>query len=75
MITDGHRRYRCGVESVAGRRDTRCFIEIGSGVLPIQQIMDAADLPNLECQVLEQDHTAKDEIDSVRTSGGRHENF
>ena len=65
---DCHRRYRCAAEPVAERRDTRCFSEIGSGVLRIQQIMDAADLPNLECQVLEQDHTAKTEIDSVRTS-------
>jgi sugar phosphate isomerase/epimerase len=51
------------------RKDKRCFTEIGTGVLPIQRILDAAGtLPNLDYLVLEQDHTAMDEIDSVRTS-------
>jgi len=51
------------------RKDKRCFTEIGTGVLPIQQILDAAGtLPNLDYLILEQDHTAMDEIDSVRTS-------
>ena len=51
------------------RKDKRCFTEIGTGVLPIQNILDAASaLPNLDYLVLEQDHTALDEIDSVRTS-------
>ena len=51
------------------RKDTRCFTEIGTGVLPIQRILDTAgELPNLDDLILEQDHTALDEIDSVRAS-------
>jgi sugar phosphate isomerase/epimerase len=51
------------------RKDTRCFTEIGTGVLPIQSILDAAGaLPNVDYLILEQDHTALDEIESVRTS-------
>ncbi|MCA9880485.1 MAG: sugar phosphate isomerase/epimerase [Thermomicrobiales bacterium] len=51
------------------RKDKRCFTEIGTGVLPIQRILDAAEeLPAVEYLILEQDHTAMDEIDSVRTS-------
>lgn len=51
------------------RKDKRCFTEIGTGVLPIQRILDAAgSLPNVEYLILEQDHTALDEIESVRTS-------
>ena len=51
------------------RKDERCFTEIGTGVLPIQQILDAAGtLPNLDYLILEQDHTAMDELDSVKTS-------
>src|SRR6478736_9806251 len=51
------------------RKDRRCFTEIGTGVLPIQSILDAAGaLPNLDYLILEQDHTALDEIESVRTS-------
>lgn len=51
------------------RKDERCFVEIGTGILPIQDIIEAArNLPNLEFLILEQDHTALDEIESVRTS-------
>jgi len=51
------------------RKDERCFIEIGTGVLPIQRIIDAAGaLPHVEYLILEQDHTAMEEIESVRTS-------
>jgi sugar phosphate isomerase/epimerase len=51
------------------RKDERCFTEIGTGVLPIQRIIDAANtLPHVEYLILEQDHTALDEIESVRTS-------
>ena len=46
-----------------------CFTEIGTGVLPIQQIIDAAaGAPNLEYIVLEQDHTQLSEIESIRVS-------
>ncbi|HEX3302484.1 MAG TPA: sugar phosphate isomerase/epimerase [Thermomicrobiales bacterium] len=51
------------------RKDPRCFTEIGTGVLPIQRILDAAGaLPAVDYLILEQDHTAMDEIESVRTS-------
>jgi sugar phosphate isomerase/epimerase len=51
------------------RKDTRCFTEIGTGVLPIQDIIDTAtQLPGLDYLILEQDHTSLDEIESVRTS-------
>jgi sugar phosphate isomerase/epimerase len=51
------------------RKDERCFTEIGTGVLPIQEIIDTvATLPSVDYLILEQDHTAMDEIDSVRTS-------
>ena len=51
------------------RKDTRCFTEIGTGVLPIQDIVDAAaGLPNLDYLFLEQDHTTLSEIDSIRRS-------
>ncbi len=51
------------------RKDPRCFVEIGTGILPIQDIIDkAASLPNLEYMILEQDHTQMVELDSIRTS-------
>lgn len=51
------------------RKDTRCFTEIGTGMLPIQSILDTAGtLPELDYLILEQDHTALDEIESIRTS-------
>jgi sugar phosphate isomerase/epimerase len=51
------------------RKDERCFTEIGTGVLPIQSILDTAGaLPAIDYLILEQDHTALDEIESVRTS-------
>jgi sugar phosphate isomerase/epimerase len=57
------------LELFQNRKDKRCFTEIGMGVLPIQNILDtAAALPNLDYLILEQDHTALDEIESVRTS-------
>ncbi|MCB9139965.1 MAG: sugar phosphate isomerase/epimerase [Caldilineaceae bacterium] len=51
------------------RKDPRCFTEIGTGVLPIQEIINAAaTLPNLTHMILEQDHTALDEMDSIERS-------
>jgi len=46
-----------------------CFTEIGTGTLPIQSIIDAANkLPRLEYMVLEQDSTQMSELDSIKTS-------
>jgi sugar phosphate isomerase/epimerase len=51
------------------RQDPRCFTEIGHGVLPIQEIVDAAaQAARLEAILLEQDHSQLDEIDSIRAS-------
>lgn len=51
------------------RKNKLCFTEIGTGVLPIQDIVDiAGKLPNFDYLFLEQDHTTLDEIESVRTS-------
>jgi sugar phosphate isomerase/epimerase len=51
------------------RKDRRCFTEIGTGVLPIQSILDTAGtLPRLDYLFLEQDHTALDDVESIRTS-------
>lgn len=45
------------------------FAEVGTGILPIQQIIDAVDvLPNYEYMLLEQDFAAGTELDSVRIS-------
>lgn len=46
-----------------------CFVEIGTGILPIQKIIDTAKkAPNLEFILLEQDYTQLDEIESIQTS-------
>lgn len=47
-----------------------CFTEVGTGVLPIQSIIDAlADAPNLEYLILEQDFTSyADELESIKVS-------
>jgi sugar phosphate isomerase/epimerase len=51
------------------RKDPLCFTEIGTGILPIQDIIDAAaGLPKLDYLILEQDHTTLPEVESVRTS-------
>ena len=45
------------------------FAEVGTGILPIQDIIDAVDaLPNFQYMLLEQDYAAGSELDSVRTS-------
>lgn len=50
-------------------KDPLCFTEIGTGVLPIQKIIDAAqDAPNLEYMVLEQDFTRLPELESIQVS-------
>jgi sugar phosphate isomerase/epimerase len=49
--------------------DPATFTEVGTGTLPIQQIINAVnDLPNFQCVLLEQDHTSRDELESVRIS-------
>jgi len=51
------------------RKNRACFTEIGTGILPIQQIIDAAaGLPSLRYLVLEQDHTQLPELESIRVS-------
>ncbi len=46
-----------------------CFTEIGTGVLPIQDIINAAaEAPNVDYIILEQDATQLDEIESIKTS-------
>ena len=45
------------------------FAEVGTGVLPIQQILDAVNrLPNFRYVLLEQDHSARSELESVKIS-------
>lgn len=45
------------------------FAEVGTGILPIQDIIDAVDqLPNFQYMLLEQDYAPGAELDSVRTS-------
>ena len=47
-----------------------CFVEVGTGILPIQKYIDAlSDAPNLEYLILEQDHTAcPTELESIKKS-------
>ncbi len=57
------------MESFQASLEPRCFTEIGTGTLPIAEIIAAAEtLPNFECLLLEQDHTALTELESVRVS-------
>ncbi|GGP16402.1 sugar phosphate isomerase/epimerase family protein [Oceanobacillus neutriphilus] len=50
-------------------KNPNCFSEIGTGILPIQNIIDCAKTaPNLEYILLEQDCTNLDEIDSINIS-------
>jgi hypothetical protein len=49
-----------------GWSDPRFFTEIGSGVLPIGDILQAvAGLPRCEYVLLEHDHTRLDDLESV----------
>lgn len=49
--------------------DPRCFTEIGTGVLPIQDLIDTAlTLPNLEYMLLEQDYTQFNDLESIERS-------
>ena len=63
------RNQEISMETFANAIDPLTFTEIGTGTLPIQKIIDAAQkAPHLEYIILEQDHTQLDEIDSIRTS-------
>jgi sugar phosphate isomerase/epimerase len=60
---------KISMQEFEDRKDPQCFTEIGTGVLPIQEIIDAgAKLPNVISIVLEQDHTQLPELESVRLS-------
>ena len=60
---------KISMQEFEDRKDPLCFTEIGTGVLPIQEIIDAgAKLPNVLSIVLEQDHTQLPELESVRLS-------
>ncbi|MGB3328476.1 MAG: sugar phosphate isomerase/epimerase, partial [Thermomicrobiales bacterium] len=51
------------------KKDHACFTEIGTGILPIQDIIDAAaSLPHLQYLILEQDHTTLPELESIQRS-------
>lgn len=57
------------LEKFESIEDPRCFTEIGTGVLPIQDIIDTAlTLPNLEYMLLEQDYTQHDDLESIERS-------
>ncbi|MFF7293372.1 sugar phosphate isomerase/epimerase family protein [Microbacterium sp. NPDC008134] len=50
-------------------KNEAAFTEIGTGILPIQDIIDALDaLPAFRFLLLEQDHSALDELESVARS-------
>ena len=57
-------------EVFTATKNPGCFTEIGTGVLDIQQIIDAgAECPDLKYMILEQDETRMpNEIDSIDTS-------
>lgn len=57
------------METFEQAKDPTTFTEVGTGQLPIQQIIDAAnEMPHLEYLLLEQDHSSHDEFTSVMTS-------
>jgi hypothetical protein len=57
------------MESFVAVGNPDCFTEIGTGVLPIQDILDTADtLPNLQYMLLEQDYSRLPDLDSIARS-------
>lgn len=57
------------METFQATLEPGCFTEIGTGTLPISDILTAAaGLPKLDCLLLEQDHTSLTELESVRVS-------
>ncbi|NLK07375.1 MAG: sugar phosphate isomerase/epimerase [Firmicutes bacterium] len=58
-----------GMEAFVNVVDPLTFTEIGTGTLPIQDIINAGlKAPHVEYIILEQDHTQLDEIESIKTS-------
>jgi sugar phosphate isomerase/epimerase len=57
------------MESFVAVGNPDCFTEIGTGVLPIQDILDTANtLPNLQYMLLEQDYSRLPDLDSIAGS-------
>ena len=57
------------METFDAQLEPSTFVEVGTGQIPIQQIIDAADAaPLLEYVLLEQDHSAYDEFTSIEIS-------
>lgn len=64
------------METFLDTKEPACFTEIGTGILPIPEIIDAAkDCPHLEYLLLEQDHSSTDELTSVATSRAALESY
>lgn len=55
-------------EMMAKYRSAEPFAEVGTGILPIQDYIDAANEVGVPYILLEQDFTTMDEIDSIQTS-------
>ena len=55
-----------GWESFEGLEDD--FVEVGTGVLPIQDYIDAGNMAKIPYIILEQDYTKLDELESVKAS-------
>ena len=71
VMYDGviNRDVEINMEVFIATKNPLCFTEIGTGILPIQDIIDAAlSAPNLEYIILEQDSTQLDEIESIKIS-------
>jgi sugar phosphate isomerase/epimerase len=63
-------------ESFTAVENRLCFTEIGTGTLPIQEIIDAADtLPNLSYLLLEQDYSRHPDLDSIARSHAAFEGY
>ena len=59
------------MESFVAVANRDCFTEIGTGILPIQDIIDTANtLPNLQYMLLEQDFSRLPDLDSIARSRG-----
>jgi sugar phosphate isomerase/epimerase len=71
VMFDGILNYdaEINMDVFSATKNALCFTEIGTGILPIQDYIDAASsAPNLAYIILEQDSTQLDEIESIRVS-------